>query len=223
MSKLRIEGGSLLLVLVLTSCASPFSPLQSDVSPMPYDPEMAALGIQVRGFSSCRECMSPQIIFAKVNPAQPFNVEELVTSKYRMEDRFYLLNAPPGRYVPIAALRWRSSGRYGFKLEKFFFTREVLKLAERAAAPGTLTLIGDLAIGQQESLSELNGEDDVPVHYWEELSRRTKDSSDSYQVSIVRFSDGSETEEGLTASVVEDMRKVGWLVQRHADHFIIGH
>ncbi len=213
----------LLLALVLTSCASPLSPLQSDAPPTPYDPEMVSLGIRVKGFSSCWECMPPQIVFAKVNTANTFDAKELFTSKYRIEDRFYLLNAPPGRYVPIAALRWRSRGRDGFTLEKFFFTREVLKLAERAVAPGTLALVGDLAIGQQESLSVLNGEDDVPIHYWEELSRRTKDSSDSYQVSIVRFSSGSETEEELTALVVEDMRKVGWLVQRHSDHFIIGH
>jgi hypothetical protein len=71
--------------------------------------------------------------------------------------------------------------------------------------------------------SKLNGDDNVPLHYWEELSRRTEKSSNSYQVSIDRFSGGSETEEGLTALVVEDMRKVGWVVQRHSDHFIIDH
>jgi len=31
MSKLTMEGGSPLLALVLISCASPFSPIQSDV------------------------------------------------------------------------------------------------------------------------------------------------------------------------------------------------
>lgn len=214
----------LLLAIVLTSCTTDiFSPLQSNLAPMPHDPGTASLAIRVSGFSSCQACMAPTIVFAKMNPAMPFNAKELFNSNYRLEDRFYLLNAPPGRYVPIAALRWRSSGRYGSKLENLFFTREVLKLAERAVAPGTLTFIGDLTIGQQESLSELNGEDDVPIHYWEELSRRTTYSSDSYQVSIVRFSSGSETEEDLTALIVEDMRQAGWLVQRHSDHFIIGH
>lgn len=149
MSRAFHAWGMGVLIIGLVACSS--------VSIPPPAHQDAHIGISLSSRVLFFKQDLTNLYFAKLEEQQRDFIPKgaLIASNVRVGDRFYLLNAPPGRYVVVAARgvssHWTtsSSGQMvntGETPYYIAFSKPLIALTEANGEPGRLTFIGSFRV-----------------------------------------------------------------------------
>lgn len=148
--------------------------------PPPHDPQLTHIGIavKVRGPAGLWNKTPDIVLFAKLDAAQQnlFSQTPLIPSSFVQGNRFYLLNATPGRYIAVAA-SWkapvqRQSGSVVMATGQtndyvIFFPEPVVQLSDVTVPAGAIQFMGDYLLDWSLSFGEA---DQVQLFYVQMLA-----------------------------------------------------
>lgn len=221
-----LKGISVALALLATSACAGLPP------PKPLDSQSTAIGISVtfKGPTRLSSNGPERIYFVKVERAGDlYRQRQYMPSNYVKGDRAYLLNAPPGRYVAVAAFKRSTTQQGGTKEFTTLFSKELIKLTEVTTAPGTIGFMGEHEVRQ----STLTDTDDAQLHYagliaphavsksgvTAQILRTMFSSEEFYKGTLVEAKRDKRSEEQFLAKAMKDLRKGGWsaMIQQRLD------
>jgi hypothetical protein len=224
----RSRGSLLALVLLAGACVwTPFVP-------EPQGPELGGLGVQVevRAPIGLFKDTAQTVYFARVDGGEGVERGSVLLSTLSCGDRIYLLNAPPGEYVAVAA-EWQRAiqpppttpGNAPTESARSvtyraFFSRETIEATRVTLAPGRFALMGRLSV--DSSASGLGGADAAQRHYGGVIAPGARPGVGSqimsgaagrveYLASLRNLDrgDGALLEQRRAAN--DDLRSTGWI------------
>lgn len=231
-----------LALLALSACAGV-------PPPRPLDSQSAAIGISVslkapiRLFSSAPD----RIYFVKVEREEDLYTQgqQYTLSNYVEGDHVYLLNAPPGRYVAVAAARKQpvqrmSGGTLMATGEEHeyttFFSKEIIKLTEVTAAPGTIVFMGKYVVNTSAGLTDA---DDAQLHYFHLVAPNALigpgvaagvlsamfSGEFFYRGMLAEGTRDKQAEDQFLGKAIEDLREGAWsaMIQQRLDFLKASH
>ena len=135
----------------------------------PPDPERGTIAVAIEAKPPIKIGKMPtaQVYFARLDSGvDPFGAIDVLPSSYSSRGQAYLLNAPPGRYVAIAALLEGVGGNASFQTMTFL-SAATISQTEVAVVPGRISLMGRFLV--QTSL-KMDQADAAQSHYYRLLS-----------------------------------------------------
>lgn len=216
-----------LALLALSACAGV-------PPPRPLDSQSAAIGISVslkapiRLFSRAPDW----IYFVKVEREEDLYTQgqQYRLSNYVEGDHVYLLNAPPGRYVAVAASYRTQTQKGATKEFTTFFSKELIKLTEVTAAPGTIVFMGKYVVNTSAGLTDA---DDAQLHYFHLVAPNALigpgvtagvlsamfSGEFFYRGMLAEGTRDKKAEDQFLGKAIEDLREGGWsaMIQQRLD------
>lgn len=194
----------------------------SIVSPAPV-PESAHIGIALSSRISTPLTLIEQnitaVYFARLDDEQNSFISKFppILSNAKLGNRFYLLNAQPGRYVAIAALEPPSMGRnaggpgsVGYVNSTLgsyvVFSKPLVALTEVKAEPGRLVFMGSFLMKAYVKFNEPDP-DEVQVDTIFHKPRETP----SYNLgSVSKVDQGLDSQQQFLLKAKDDLGETGW-------------
>jgi hypothetical protein len=104
-----------------------------------------------------------QVFFARLDPGvDPLAAIDVVPSSYSGRNQVYLLNAPPGRYVAVAAITEGVGGNASFRAITFLSAATIAE-TEVAVVPGRISFMGSFSLQMSTRVAEA---DAAQSHYY---------------------------------------------------------
>ena len=129
----------------------------------PQDPGSAAVAIRMdeRAPWSLFASRNNHLYFVRLDdgPSDSLVRDSFIPSNFCRGDYFYLLNAPPGRYVVVGSYNVDGDSK-----TFIFYDEELVRLTEVAVAPGSFSFIGELVV---DTTGGFEGNDAVRRHYYQ--------------------------------------------------------
>jgi hypothetical protein len=176
------------------------------------DPERGTIAVSIEAKPPIKIGKMPatQVYFARLDSgADPFAAIDVIPSSHSSRGQVYLLNAPPGRYVAVAALLEGVGGNASFQTMTFL-SAATISQTEVAVVPGRITLMGRFKV--QASL-KIDEADAAQSHYYRLLSPGSAGRSGfaramSGPVYLAELLEATKDSEGATAFWTEAAEKV---------------
>ena len=217
--KRRLAAG-LSLVLALSSCAS-IPP------PPPEGPGSAGVCIELRTrvpIGLFKQKVD-EVVFARLSPGvSDARNGELFSSNHVDGEYLYLLNAPPGEYVAVLAVRRQRQGSpsqgadlsVGATDYTTFFDEDLIRTTRTTVVPGEIAFMGAYAVDQSVGLSDA---DSTQLHFFRKIAPGAEHrgylsgllSGDyHYRGTLIEASHGTETEMKFRKDASAHLAESGW-------------
>jgi hypothetical protein len=135
----------------------------------PPDPERGTIAVAIDAKPPMKIGKMPavQVYFANVDAGvDPFGAVDVIPSSYSARNQAYLLNAPAGRYVAVAALLEGVGGNASFQAMAFFSAATISE-TEVSVVPGRISFMGRFLVQTSTKVAEA---DAAQSHYYRLLS-----------------------------------------------------
>lgn len=218
----------LLALFALSACVSP---------PTIRDSQSTAIGISMRIRAPDRLfcCRPEKVYFVTAERKEDLYTQgRLIEANYVADDRAYLLNAPPGYYVAVAAYH-KTDSYHSIYRYTTFFTREVVGLTEVSVGPGSIVFMGNYVVHQAV---DLTNPDEAQISFMPLIDRtpllRLGDTEEAIMPGVAAGVDGGvfsysgllgeanrdrHAEETFLEKALDDLREGGWsgIIQQRID------
>jgi hypothetical protein len=135
----------------------------------PPDPEHGTIAVAIEAKPPMKIGKMPavQVYFAKVDAGvDPFGAIDVIPSSYAARSQAYLLNAPAGKYVAVAALLEGVGGNASFQA-MMFLSAATISETEVSVIPGRISFMGRFSVQTSLKMAEA---DAAQSHYYRLLS-----------------------------------------------------
>ena len=180
-------------------------------APNPQDGASAGIGVMVKAGAG-------RVWFVRLegNDRSQYISAHPISSNYKKDDYFYLLNAPPGRYAVVVTFRVDYSQDIKKKYTTYF-PRDLVEATEVIVEPGRIVFMGELIFDTSTSFKDA---DDMQLHYLRFICPRCEDRSklfrwmspdQHYTATLHEVNQDEEARERFLATISENLGEVGWL------------
>ncbi len=215
-------------IAVLSACAGPLP------APTPQDGASAGIGVLVKTRAPIKlfsgKVDSVMFVRLEGNDSSQYISTQPIASNYNKDGYIYLLNAPPGRYVAVAAFRSQASAptaptgggvtvtvNPGDTDYTTYFSRDLVKATEVTVEPGRIVFMGEFIV---DTSTKFENADDVQSHYFRLISPGVENrnkflglmSGDyHYTGTLHEVNQDDEAREEFLATTRENLSEAGWL------------
>jgi hypothetical protein len=204
------------VIFGLLGCATTLPP------PKPLDHQMGGIGISLKTRPPVKIVTQKpdRVYFVKLHEGTESSLiqSSVMASNYVKGDYIYLLNAPPGRYVAVAATRSQFVVSLGKTDYATYFPKELIKLTEVTVKPGSVVFMGEFIVDQSVGLK---GCDDVQLHYYRLLApgaeNRIMFGDYHYRGSLYRAHQDKAAYDQYLIKAKEHLGDTGWAEFMYAE------
>lgn len=203
--------------LTFYSCASPPAPPRLDAS-------SSAIGISVSTNSAIAPVIR-EVYFIRVEKDEDLlTSKEILPSNFSRHDRFYLLNAKPGRYAAVACLSIRQLRAFLVvdltSQWEIFFSKDIIRSTLTSVGPGQVGFMGKYVVAVAPWKED---HEEAWTHYFSVIQSHAPSGSILASMSESELSKnwflgashregdhGEAAERQFLLNAIEDLKDVNW-------------